>query len=61
MEGITFSLLDMIHLFLMLGACYACNRWGYHQGIHDAVQFFESQGMIELDKDDVKVKPKTKE
>lgn len=61
MESITFSLLDMIQLGLMLGACYACNRWGYHKGIYDTVQFFEAHGAVELDQDDIKVKPKTKE
>ena len=61
MENITFSLLDMIQVGLMLGACYACNRWGYHRGIYDTVQFFETQGILELDEDDTKIKPKTKE
>lgn len=60
MESITFSLFDMIQLFLMLGACYACNRWGYHRGIGDTIQFFDKQGILELEEPEVEPEPKAK-
>lgn len=52
--GITFSLLDVIQLALMLGACYACFRWGHYRGITDTVEFFEKEGIIEVEEADTK-------
>lgn len=45
---ITFNLLDVIQIGLMLGACYACFRWGHHKGINDTINFFEDEGVIEV-------------
>lgn len=47
---IALNLLDLIHIALMLLACYACFRWGHYKGINDTVEFFESEGIIEVEK-----------
>lgn len=44
------EILDFIQLFLMLGACYACYKAGHHRGITDTVEFFEEEGIIEIEK-----------
>jgi hypothetical protein len=46
---ITFTLLDLVQIGLMLGACYACFRWGHHKGVVDTVDFFESEGIIKVE------------
>lgn len=45
----TISLLDFVHIGLMLAACYACFRWGHYKGITDTVEFFEKEGIIEVE------------
>jgi hypothetical protein len=47
MENITFTLYDLIQLGLMLAACFACYKWGHNKGVDDAIDFFESEGLIE--------------
>ena len=47
MENIPFPLYDLIQLGLMLAACFACYKWGHNKGVDDAIDFFESEGLIE--------------
>lgn len=54
MESIVFSLMDIFHIALMVGACYACYRWGHHRGMVDTVNFFEDEGIIEVKEIDQK-------
>jgi hypothetical protein len=48
MESITFTLMDMIQIALQLLACYICWKWGHQRGIVDTINYFESQGVIEV-------------
>jgi hypothetical protein len=47
MENITFTLYDLIQIGLMLAACFACYKWGHNNGVDDAIDFFEAEGIIE--------------
>jgi hypothetical protein len=42
----------LIQIALMLGACYSCYKWGHYKGITDTVEFFEDQGIIEVEERD---------
>jgi hypothetical protein len=44
----------VIQIALMLGACYACYKAGHYKGITDTVDFFEEQGIIEVEERDSK-------
>jgi hypothetical protein len=46
------DLYGVIQIGLMLGACYSCYRWGHYKGISDTVEFFESEGIIEVEEKD---------
>jgi hypothetical protein len=43
--------IDLIHIGFILLTCYACKCWGYQRGIGDTLEFFESKGIIEMEKD----------
>jgi hypothetical protein len=49
MGNITFTLYDLMQMGLMLAACFACYKWGHSKGVDDAIDFFESEGLIEDD------------
>jgi hypothetical protein len=48
------GIMDLIQLALMLGACYTCYKAGHYRGITDTVDFFEKEGIIEIEKSDTK-------
>lgn len=49
MYDVIFTLYDMIHMALMLAACYACYRAGKNKGIDDTLLYFEKEGIIEIE------------
>lgn len=51
MGSIVFTLYDIIQLVLMLGACYACYKWGHHKGMNDTIDFFEAEGIIKREEE----------
>jgi hypothetical protein len=53
MEEQIFTLYDVIQIFLLLAACWACRCAGYYKGIADTVDFFHDKGIIEVTEGDI--------
>ena len=47
-----FSLYDLIQIGLMLLACYCCKAYGYQKGVLETLEYFETNGIIDIPTED---------
>ena len=52
MGEMIFSLYDLIQIGLMLLACYCCKAYGYQKGVLETLEYFETNGIIDIPTED---------
>ena len=52
MNSVTFTMMDLLQIFLLLAACYACYVKGIQKGVGDTLEFFAENGLLEKEEED---------